>query len=93
MDYVSPKEVAGKMMETALAKVALPVKDLLIRGCLSGALLAISVTLAFSAVTQTKLPIIGALVFPVGFIVIVLLGLELVTGSFALVPLAFIDKK
>lgn len=93
MDYVAPKEVAHKMMEAALIKVALPVKDLLIRGCLSGALLAISVTLAFSAVTQTNLPLIGALIFPVGFVVIVLLGLELVTGSFALIPLAFIDKR
>jgi formate/nitrite transporter len=31
---------------------------------------------------------VGALIFPVGFVMIVLLGLELVTGSFALLPLA-----
>jgi formate/nitrite transporter len=93
MDYVSPKEVAGNMMQAALNKSALPVKDLLIRGCLSGALLAISVTLAYAAVTQTKIPITGALVFPVGFVIIALLGLELVTGSFALVPLAYLEKK
>ena len=30
----------------------------------------------------------GALIFPVGFVMIVLLGLELVTGNFALLPLA-----
>jgi len=63
------------------------------RGALSGALLAISVTLAYAAVTQTGLPLVGAIVFPVGFVIIVLLGLELVTGSFALVPLAFLEKK
>ena len=33
---------------------------------------------------------VGAIIFPVGLIMIVLLGLELVTGSFALVPLPFL---
>lgn len=93
MDYVSPKEVASNMMQTALHKASLSPKDLLIRGSLSGALLAISVALADAAAIQTKMPIIGALVFPVGFIIIVLLGLELVTGSFSLVPLACMEKK
>lgn len=93
MDYVSPKDVAGAMMNAATAKSSLSVRDLLIRGCLSGALLAISVTLAFAAVTQTGIGLIGALVFPVGFVIIVILGLELVTGSFALVPLAWLEKK
>ncbi|WP_256003360.1 MULTISPECIES: formate/nitrite transporter family protein [Pedobacter] len=93
MDYVSPKEVAGTMMSSALAKSALTVKDLLIRGAMSGALLGISVTLAYLAASQTKLSMAGALVFPVGFVIIVLLGLELVTGSFSLVPLAWLEKK
>jgi len=93
MDYVSPKDVAGAMMNAAVNKASLSVKDLLIRGSLSGALLAISVTLAYAAVTQTKIPLIGAIVFPVGFAIIIILGLELVTGSFCLVPLAWFEKK
>ncbi len=93
MDYVTPKEVAGNMLNAAVTKASLGTKDLLIRGMLSGALLAISVTLAYAAVTQTKIPLIGAIVFPVGFVIIVILGLELVTGSFALIPLAYFEKK
>lgn len=93
MDYISPKEVAGTMMTAALSKASLPVKDLLIRGSLSGALLAISAALAYFTTAQTHLSIIGAFVFPVGFVIIVILGLELVTGSFALVPLAWMEKK
>lgn len=93
MDYITPKEVAAIMMSTAINKSKLSVKDLLIRGALSGALLAISVTLAFLATTQTSIPLIGAFVFPVGFVIIVILGLELVTGSFSLVPLAYFEKK
>lgn len=93
MDYVSPKEVAGAMMNAAINKASLNVKDLLIRGTMSGALLAISVTLAYLAASQTKMSMAGALVFPVGFVIIVILGLELVTGSFSLVPLAWLEKK
>ncbi|KGE15091.1 formate/nitrite transporter family protein [Sphingobacterium deserti] len=93
MDYISPKEVAGAMMSTAVHKSTLQIKDLLIRGALSGALLAISVTLALMATTQTGLSLVGAFVFPVGFVIIVILGLELVTGSFSLVPLAWMEGK
>jgi formate transporter len=93
MDYVSPKEVAGTMMSAAISKSALSVRDMLIRSCLAGALLAISATLSYLATSQTHLSMIGALVFPVGFVMIVILGLELVTGSFSLVPLAYFEKK
>jgi len=93
MDYVTPKEVASTMMSAAITKSSLPIKDLLIRGGLSGALLAISVTLAYLATAQTQLSLVGAVVFPVGFVIIVILGLELVTGSFSLIPLAWFEKK
>lgn len=93
MDYIAPKEVADTMMTAAINKSKLAVKDLLIRGMLSGALLAISVTLALMATSQTTLSLVGAFVFPVGFVIIVILGLELVTGSFALIPLAWMEKQ
>ncbi|SDM39439.1 formate/nitrite transporter family protein [Pedobacter antarcticus] len=93
MDYVSPKEVADTMMNVAVTKASLSTKDLLIRGAMSGALLGISVTLAYLASSQVKVNMAGALVFPVGFVIIVILGLELVTGSFSLVPLAWMEGK
>lgn len=68
-------------------------RDLLVRGILSGAFLGFATTLAFTATAQTSLGIVGALIFPVGFVMIVLLGLELITGNFALVPLGVMDGK
>ena len=53
-------------------------------------MLGFATSLAIGATVQTGQAIVGALIFPVGFVMIVLLGLELVTGSFALVPLAMI---
>jgi formate/nitrite transporter len=88
MDYQKPTEVVAAIIEAGASKATLPVRDLLIRGALSGAILGIATSLAITTTLQTSMPIMGALVFPVGFVMIVLLGLELVTGSFALLPLA-----
>ncbi len=88
MPYVKPDAVVEQMVQVGAHKSRLPVRDLLVRGFLSGALLGFATTLALSASIQTRLGLVGALVFPVGFVMIVLLGLELVTGNFALLPLA-----
>lgn len=93
MDYVKPIEVVKTMLASGDAKAGLPVKDLLLRGTLSGALLGFATSLAFTAAAQTSVPLVGALIFPVGFVMIVLLGLELVTGSFAVVMLAGVDGR
>lgn len=93
MDYVPPLEVVSNMVSVGSTKGALPAKDLLIRGFLSGALLGFATSLAVTATVQSGLPLVGALVFPVGFAMIVVLGLELATGSFALLPLAYSDGK
>ncbi|MFC4858312.1 formate/nitrite transporter family protein [Actinophytocola glycyrrhizae] len=42
---------------------------------------------------QTGQPLVGALLFPVGFCLLYLLGFDLLTGVFTLVPLALIDKR
>jgi formate/nitrite transporter len=81
------------MVDAGLKKLALAPRDLLIRGALSGALLGAATALAFTGAVTTGQPIVGALIFPVSLVMIVLLGLELVTGSFALVPLARLEGK
>jgi formate/nitrite transporter len=91
MDYVKPADVAAAMLDAGKKKLALAPRDLLIRGMLSGAILGVATSLAFTGAVQTNVPLVGALIFPVGLIAIVLLGLELVTGSFALVPLPWIE--
>jgi len=88
MDSLTPGDVVGSMINAGAARKTLTVTDLLVRGALSGALLGIATTLAVTAAVQTGAPIVGALIFPVGFVMIVLMGLELVTGNFALLPLA-----
>lgn len=93
MDYVRPAEVVNSMIDASLKKLALRPRDLLIRGILAGALLGAATTLAFTGATTTGQPIVGALIFPVALAIIVLLNLELVTGSFAIVPMARLEGK
>lgn len=93
MDYIKPAQVVTTMVETGTAKANLGTVNMLIRGILAGAILACATTLAFTATAQTGIPMVGAIIFPVGFVIIVLLGLELVTGSFAMIPLAVRQKK
>jgi len=93
MDYNKPADVVRTMVDAAETKLALEPRDLLIRGALAGALLGTATSLAFGAAATTGQPIVGALIFPVSFVMIVLLGLELVTGSFALLPLAALSGR
>jgi formate transporter len=92
MDSLKPADIVANMVQTGATKAQLGPLDLLIRGCLSGALLGFATSLAIGATVQTGQPLVGALIFPVGFVMIVLLGLELVTGSFALLPMAWIAR-
>jgi formate transporter len=93
MAFVKPDQVLKNMIQVGAEKSRLSVKDLLIRGGLSGALLGFATTLAFTAEIQSNMGILGATLFPAGFVIIVLLGLELVTGNFALIPTAVLHKQ
>jgi len=93
MDYVKPPEAASNMLAAAAVKVNLPVSSLLIRGMLAGAYLAVATSMAITAAVQTNLPIVGALIFPFGLVLVVLLGGELLTGSFAVTPCAGVEGR
>jgi formate transporter len=85
-DYVNPKELLQEAVQLAKRKSDLPARDMLIRGILAGAFLGYATSLAIVVTSQGLPPIVGAILFPAGFVILALLGLELVTGNFALLP-------
>jgi len=91
MDYVAPKQLVAEMLEGARKKAALPVRDLMIRGILAGVFLGYATSLVMVVLSQGLPPIVGAILFPVGFVILVLLGLELATGNFALLPAGWLS--
>lgn len=90
MDFIHSSEVADSFVANGAAKSRLSAIQLMVRGILSGALLGFATTVAFTANAQGLPPIIGAILFPVGFAMIVVLSLELVTGSFSMLPAAWL---
>jgi len=88
MDYIPPSDLVDGMIAAGAKKSTVSTKDLLIRGFYSGSILGLAVILALTCGILTKLPFVGSLLFPFGFASIVLFGMELVTGNFALLPMA-----
>ncbi len=93
MSYVVPQELTAKMIDAGEAKVFMSTKDTLIRAYMAGAILALAAAFAVTITVNTGEPLIGALLFPVGFCMLYLLGFDLLTGVFTLVPLALIAKR
>lgn len=88
MDYVKPAELVVDALQAAEKKAHLTVRDMLVRGILAGAFLGYATSMVLVIVAQGLAPILGAVLFPVGFVMLVLLGLELATGNFALLSQA-----
>ena len=88
MDYVLPNELVDGMIAAGGKKATVSVKNLLLRGFYCGAILGLAVILALTVGIQSKMPFLGSVLFPFGFVSIVLFGMELVTGNFALLPMA-----
>lgn len=93
MSYVTPSDFSKKMVDAGEAKVFMSTRDTLIRAYMAGAILALAAFFAVTVTVNTGNPLIGALLFPVGFCMLYLMGFDLLTGVFTLVPLAVIDKR
>ncbi|WP_299365402.1 formate/nitrite transporter family protein [uncultured Paracoccus sp.] len=93
MSYVNPRDFAKKMIDAGEAKVFMSTRDTLIRAFMAGAILALAAAFAVTVSVNTGNPLIGALLFPVGFCMLYLLGFDLLTGVFTLVPLALLDRR
>lgn len=93
MSYVKPSDLVTSLVDAGEAKIFLSTRDTLLRAYMGGALLTLAAAFAVSMSVQTGSPLIGALLFPVGFIMLYLLGYDLLTGVFVLAPLAWLDRR
>lgn len=93
MAYLVPSEFVTKMIDAGEAKVFMSTRDTLVRSYMAGAILALAAAFAITINVQTGQPLAGAVLFPVGFCLLYLLGFDLLTGVFTLCPLALIDKR
>ena len=93
MAYLLPSEFATKMVDAGESKIYMSTRDTLIRAYMAGAILALAAVFAITINVQTGQPLLGAVLFPVGFVMLYLMGFDLLTGVFMLTPLALLDKR
>jgi formate/nitrite transporter len=93
MAYLVPSEFVAKMVDAGESKIFMSTRDTVLRAFMAGALLALAAVFAVTVTVTTSSPLLGAVLFPVGFCMLYLLGFDLLTGVFMLTPLALIDKR
>lgn len=93
MSYVKPTELVQTVIDAGASKVMLSTRDTLVRSIMGGAVLTIAAAFAITVSVTTGSPLLGAVLFPIGFIMLYLLGYDLLTGVFVLAPLAWFDRR
>src|SRR4029079_3731115 len=93
VSYLVPSEFVTKMVDAGESKIFMSTRDTVVRAYMAGAILALAAWFAITITVNTGQPLVGALLFPVGFSMLILLGFDLLTGVFVLCPLAWLDNR
>ncbi|MFF7710032.1 formate/nitrite family transporter [Pseudomonas sp. NPDC007930] len=99
MSLNTPVHIAALAIDTGVAKARLPARTLLTLGFLAGAFIALGFLLDIHV--STMIPpawaslgnLLGAAVFPLGLILVVLAGGELLTGNMMTLPMALFARR
>jgi len=99
MSLHTPKEIAALAVQAGVVKSRSSVSSLLILGFMAGAFIAFGFLLYIHVINQLPADwgsfgvLLGAAVFPVGIIMTILAGGELLTGNMMLLPVAWFARK
>lgn len=97
-NFNSPKETAELTVNTAVAKAALPISKMILLGFMAGLFIALgasgflTVTANISGESAGLGKLLGAMVFPVGLMLVVGCGAELFTGNCLMTASVFAKK-
>ncbi|MCP8969569.1 formate/nitrite transporter family protein [Ectobacillus ponti] len=99
MAFHSPQRIAQLMVEAGAKKAKMPVQQALLLGFLGGAFISLGFLLDIRVIANlpkewgTFGSFIGGAVFPVGLMLIVIAGGELLTGNMMALPVAVLAKR
>lgn len=99
MAFHKPKQIAEITIDAGVTKTQLPISHLLLLGFLGGAFISLGFLLDIRVIANLPAEwgsianLLGGAVFPVGLILVVLAGAELITGNMMSVSMAFYAKK
>ena len=92
MSYVKPSDLVVAMTDAGEAKIRMSTSDTLAKAAMGGAMLSVAAAFAVTISVTTGVPLLGAVLFPVGFALLYLLGYDLLTGVLVLGPMAWLDR-
>jgi formate transporter len=92
-DAVKPPDMMSSTAEAAVAKTHYSALGLLIKGFLCTGFLGYATAFALLPVSQGTPQFVGGIIFPVGYVMVALLGLEMATGSFSVMPIGMLAGK
>jgi len=93
MSYLVPTDLVEKMVIAGAVKMNMTKKTTLIRAIMAGAILGLAAVFAITVAIKSGSAVAGAVLFPVGFIMLILFGYDLLTGVVVLGPLAVLAKR
>jgi len=93
MPFVKPKDLLNQAILKGHNKTDLSVSKTLVSSLVAGLILSLAAFFAITVTVKTGSALIGAILFPIGFIMLNLLGADLLTGVFLLLPLAYLNNK
>src|ERR1043165_2531054 len=76
MSYLVPSEFVTKRGAAGESKIFMSTRDPVVRAYMAGAILALAAWMAVTINVNTGQPVVGALIFPVGFVMLNLLGFD-----------------
>jgi formate transporter len=86
-DLVTPDSMVYAIGKDAAKKAAFNVQQILVRSFLCTPFLAYAVALVALLISQGIPSAVAGLLFPVGYVMLSILGLEMATGSFSVMPI------
>ena len=93
MAYLAPSEFVTKWWTPANPKIFMSTRDTVIRAYMAGAILALAAWFAITITVKPASRSSARCCFRSDFVMLYLLGFDLLTGVFVLTPLALIDKR
>lgn len=99
MSYYKPQTIAETTVENGVKKAAMPLMSILALGFAAGAFISLGFLLDIRVIANVPkewgsfATFVGASVFPVGLIMVLIGGGELLTGNMMAVPLAWMAKR
>lgn len=91
--YLIPTDVVEKMVIAGAVKMNMTTRTTVIRAIMAGAILGLAAVFAITVGIKSGSAVAGAVLFPVGFIMLILFGYDLLTGVVVLAPLAVLAKR